>query len=124
MTETKKTTVFTNGPEDENQYTLVSNVVLDKTYLSHKALGLWVKMLCKPDDWKSSIQKMTTQCPDGFAGTRSAIQELMKHGLVVRVNIRPKGRMGTSRTRYIASEVPMSEEEKKIAMCIEATCGS
>jgi len=63
--------------------------------LSFKAMGLLSLMLSLPDNWKYSLQGLTSLAKDGVDSVRGGIKELEEHGYVVRSQTRnPDGTLG------------------------------
>lgn len=72
----------------QKNFTVMSNHHLQNINLSLKAVGLLSKLLSLPDDWKISIRGMAAVCKDGYDSIRTAFQELIREGYVIRRQMR------------------------------------
>jgi hypothetical protein len=83
---------------------VTASTVCDKD-LSHKALGLLVRILQKPDNWVAQEAQIAAEYPkDGTAAVRSALNELKKRGYIVRE--RHHGEGGLFRWEQVVYESP------------------
>lgn len=96
----------------QRNFTVMSNHHLQNINLSLKAVGLLSKLLSLPDDWEISIRGMAAVCKDGYDSIRTAFQELIREGYVIRRQMRDSlGKL--SGMEYIIRESPdvrISEE--------------
>ena len=67
-----------------SNYTVISNNVFKDQNLSLKAKGLLTTILSLPDNWKYSIEGLTSLCSDGRGSVTSAINELIEAGYITR----------------------------------------
>lgn len=89
----------------QKNFTVMSNHHLQNINLSLKAVGLLSKLLSLPDDWKISIRGMAAVCKDGYDSIRTAFQELIREGYVIRRQMRDSlGKL--SGMEYIIRESP------------------
>ena len=89
----------------QRNFTVMSNHHLQNIDLSLKAVGLLSKLLSLPDDWKISIRGMAAVCKDGYDSIRTAFQELIREGYVIRRQMRDSlGKL--SGMEYIIRESP------------------
>lgn len=65
-------------------YTVMSNHHFQNENLSLRAMGLLSYMLSKPDNWSFSIEGIASKCKDGKESVRSAVNELVDNGYIVR----------------------------------------
>lgn len=66
-----------------HQYTRVCNSLLDDDRLSHKTVGILVRLLRRKQDWRINPEWLTRQYPKGKGGVtavRSALAEAKKYG--------------------------------------------
>lgn len=78
----------------DSNYTVVSNNILNSK-LSLKAIGLYLYMVSKPDDWEFSVRGMAAQLKDGESSVRSALAELENALFLHRERVRDeKGKLG------------------------------
>ena len=81
--------------EKTRDYTVMSNHHLRNTELSLKAKGLLSLMLSLPDGWDYTTKGLARICKDGVDSICAGVQELEKHGYVIRERIRlPNGQLG------------------------------
>jgi len=93
--------------EKETNFTHLENKLLQNSNLSLKARGLLAYMLSLPEDWNYSIAGLSSKCKEGKSSIRSAIDELISEGYVVRHLIRTEKGV-ISGYEYIVYEVPRS----------------
>lgn len=65
-------------------YTCIDNQVFKDHSLSMKAKGLLTQIYSLPDDWEYSVTGLATLFYDGKEAVNNALQELIKHGYIVR----------------------------------------
>lgn len=95
--------------EKIQDYTTLSNRLLDDENLSFKAVGLLTFMLRLPDDWDFTLEWLAKKHKDGLSSIRSAMQELEAAGYVTRGD-QKRGEGGTFRgSDYIVREDPDRE---------------
>lgn len=81
--------------KEKNPFVMIDKTSLKDERLSWKAKGLLAYLLSLPDDWKIYEAEITGHSTDGIKSTRSGIQELIKYGYIVRVQLRgEKGKFG------------------------------
>lgn len=98
--------------EKSNRFTQIENEVIQNPALSLKAKGLLVYMLSVPGDWDYSITGLSAVCKEGKAAIRSAIEELMEAGHIVRRIARSED--GTiSGYEYTVYECPRPSSENR-----------
>lgn len=68
----------------DSNFTVMSNVHLQDTRLSLKAVGLLSKLLSLKDDWKYSVEGLTQICKEGKDAITAALKELEACGYLVR----------------------------------------
>lgn len=94
----------------EAGYTIVNNAVFFDYSLSLRSIGLLVKMLSLPDDWKFSINGLSKICADGPTSVRVSLNDLEEHGYLVRARERKEnGQMGGA--VYMVFDEPVDFEE-------------
>lgn len=97
--------------EKTRDYTVMSNHHLRNTELSLKAKGLLSLMLSLPDGWDYTTKGLARICKDGVDSICAGVQELEKHGYVIRERIRlPNGQLGA--IEYTILEQPRPPEPK------------
>ncbi|MCD5419163.1 replication protein [Rhodococcus pyridinivorans] len=90
------------GPRMADNFTILSNAVLDDDRLSFRARGLLVWLLAKPADWHIRSESIARHSPkEGRDAVRSAMRELVDVGyLVVEKFQDERGRWITVQTIY------------------------
>ena len=97
--------------EKTRDYTVMSNHHLRNTELSLKAKGLLSLMLSLPEDWDYTTKGLARICKDGVDSICAGVQELEKHGYVIRERVRlPNGQL--SAIEYTILEQPRPPEPK------------
>ena len=91
--------------EKNKNYTVMSNVHLDDSRLSLRAIGLLSRMLRQPDDWDYSVRGLAAMCKEGRDAVAAVLNELIEVGYVVRRQIhKENGVFGG--VEYIVYETP------------------
>lgn len=68
----------------KQSFTKVHNSVIEDNKLSFKALGLYLYLRSKPNDWKFTEDTISKHHKDGVTSVRSAIKELETAGYLKR----------------------------------------
>ena len=96
--------------KNEN-YTVMSNHHFQNKEFSLKSMGLLSLMLSLSPTWDYSLKGFAVICQDGLNSVRSGMNELEKHGYVVRRRLRDEyGRLAD--TEYNIYEVPPNQKIK------------
>jgi hypothetical protein len=82
--------------EDRERFTRIDNNTLEDRHLSLRARGLLAYLLSKPPGWNVVLNHLVRISPDGKKAVRAAVDELEKHGYLVRngQQIVERGRFG------------------------------
>ncbi len=90
----------------------MSNHHLRNKSLSLKAKGLLSLMLSLPEDWDYTTKGLARICKDGVDSICAGVQELEKHGYVIRERVRnSNGQLGA--IEYTILEQPRPPEREK-----------
>ena len=96
--------------EKNRNFTIMSNYHLRDKNLSNKSRGLLSTMLSLPDDWDYTVEGLASICKDGKGSISTQLNELEKHGYLVRTQTRDaRGRIRD--TEYTIYELPPSLSE-------------
>ena len=96
--------------DKSRDFTVVANCVFKDRSLSAKAKGILVEMLSLPESWDYTLKGLTTLFSDGIDSIRQGINELEKHGCIVRERKRDaRGRLGGM--GYVIYETPHVVQE-------------
>lgn len=96
--------------DKSRDFTVVANCVFKDRTLSAKAKGILVEMLSLPENWDYTLKGLTTLFSDGIDSIRQGINELEKHGYIVRERKRDaRGRLGGM--EYVIYETPHVVQE-------------
>ena len=96
--------------DKSRDFTVVANCVFKDRSLSAKAKGILVEMLSLPESWDYMLKGLTTLFSDGIDSIRQGINELEKHGYIVRERKRDaRGRLGGM--EYVIYETPHVVQE-------------
>ncbi len=85
-------TIFRVTKDRENPFAMIDRRVLENPDLSWKAKGLLGYLLSRPDNWTIYMGDLVKRSTDGEHSTRSAVDELIATGHIVRKVEREKGR--------------------------------
>jgi hypothetical protein len=100
----------------ENPYVQLNKEALWNPGLSLGAVGLWARCMSRPDNWTFRVKELAAKCMEGKDAIYSKINELIKAGYVVRLDVTDhKGGRGNLRGKvfeYIFLEIPLSPEER------------
>lgn len=84
--------IIENRDEFDNWAKTVSQATILDARLSHSALGLWLRLISKPKNWKISIAGLIAQFPkDKKDSLKSDLKELIKYRYLQRI---PQPRVG------------------------------
>ena len=105
--------------DKSRDFTVVANCVFKDRSLSAKAKGILVEMLSLPESWDYTLKGLTTLFSDGIDSIRQGINELEKHGYIVRERKRDaRGRLGGM--EYVIYETPhIDREEDQTSQSVE-----
>ena len=96
--------------DKSRDFTVVANCIFKDRSLSAKAKGILVEMLSLPESWDYTLKGLTTLFSDGIDSIRQGINELEKHGYIVRERKRDaRGRLGGM--EYVIYETPHMVQE-------------
>ena len=92
----------------KDHFTIIDNVSLQDPNISNKALGLLVRMLAFPDDWKFYEADLVKRCnKDGREAIHNQMLELQRLGYVTKIHHRDKnGKF--AKTDLVVHEQPVS----------------
>ena len=68
----------------KTDFSVIDNHVFKDKELTLKAKGLLTTILSLPEDWKYSIEGLTSLCADGTTSVTSALNELIDRGYIIR----------------------------------------
>lgn len=77
-------TIFRRAKDRENPYAMIDRQALENPATSWKAKGLLAYLLSRPDDWQVILADLVKRSTDGEHATRSAVNELIEQGHLVR----------------------------------------
>lgn len=98
----------------ERDYTVLDNTFLRDDKLSWKAKGVFSYILSLPEDWKIYMGELEKHATDGKDSLRSAINELVEAGYIVKAELKDKGKFaGYS---YTIIENPVNRIGKTVAV--------
>jgi hypothetical protein len=107
----KNQTIFRTTKDRNNPYVMINKIGLEDTRLSWKARGILAYLLSKPDNWQIKLEHLEKQAPDGKTSLRSGIDELKKHGYLIRVAIRENKKIKA--WEFWVNETPISNPVEK-----------
>lgn len=80
----------------KNHYTVIDNTILEDTSITWKAKGLFAYLWSQSDNWNFYEKEVVKHSADGISGLRSGLNELEKHGYLLRKRRREKGQVKES----------------------------
>ena len=95
--------------EKRSDFTIVRNGLLRDKTMSLKAKGLLITMLSKPDGWDYTLNGLQTILLEGRDAIASGLNELERHGYLVRRKTRDRFGRFTD-VEYIIYEYPVTSE--------------
>ena len=95
--------------EKRNDFTIVRNGLLRDKTMTLKAKGLLITMLSKPDGWDYTLNGLQTILFEGRDAIASGLNELERHGYLVRRKTRDRFGRFTD-VEYIIYEYPVTHE--------------
>lgn len=98
----------------ENPYVMVNKAIVNDPRLSLKALGLWIKCMSKPDNWKFHVSALVKELKEGKTAIYSALDELIEAGYCIRGQRRATEDGRFESVEYVMYEFPATEEDKQI----------
>ena len=107
--------------DKSRDFTVVANCVFKDRSLSAKAKGILVEMLSLPENWDYTLKGLTSLFTDGIDSIRQGINELEKHGYIVRERKRDaRGRLGGM--EYVIYETPhiVQEDSQSVENLIDS----
>ena len=98
--------------EKTTDFTVMSNHHLRNAELSLKAKGLLSLMLSLPENWDYTTKGLAAICKDGVDSICAGVQELERHGYVIRSRVRnANGQLGA--IEYTILEQPRQPKPEK-----------
>jgi len=100
LTHARSTGGIRRGPRRADNFTVLSNAVLNDERLSFRARGVLMWLLSKPLDWSVRSEAIAGQSPrEGREAIRTAMRELAELGYLVREKVQDeRGRWSTIQT--------------------------
>lgn len=102
---------FRRPKDHDHPFSLIPNNVIEDDSLSWKAKGLLAFLLSKSDDWEIYQEQLAKCSTDGRHATRTAIDELVDAGYIVRSQRRDESGQFDD-FEYIVYEEPVPPEER------------
>lgn len=68
------------SPRLQRDFTVISNAVCLDSRLSMRALGLLVRLLCRPDNWRTNSETLAREFDVGREQMRATLNELVEAG--------------------------------------------
>ncbi|MFF0816665.1 replication protein [Rhodococcus sp. NPDC003318] len=101
------------GPRRADNFTILTNSVINDARLSYHARGILIWLLSKPADWSTRSQAIADASPNGRESVRSGMRELQKLGYLVTEKVRDP-RTGQIRTVQTVYEEPVDVAESQV----------
>ncbi|MBA4544589.1 hypothetical protein H1164_17315 [Thermoactinomyces daqus] len=99
-------TIIRKRKNKDNPYVTINKTVFEnQPEISLEAKGLMGIFLCKPDNWKIIMEEIINESKNGRDAHYKALKELRKHGFVVLIEFRIKGKV--AQKEYVVCEDPV-----------------
>lgn len=76
---------------NRGNYSIVGNSICRNPEISSRAVGIYFRVMCLPNDWDFTIRGLVSITKEGETAIRQAIRELVKHGYCQISRVRHKG---------------------------------
>lgn len=90
-------------------FSIIDNAISRDSRVKLKERGLWMTVMCLPDDWDFTIKGIIRVIPDGRDIVRSCVRKLIRLGYCTRRVVRKEGRFNG----YIYTFLERSPEPEK-----------
>lgn len=99
----------------ENPYVMLNKKSIWDLNLSLEAVGLWTRLMSRPDDWEIRISELINSCKEGKDKIHKIINELIKNKYIYRHQERVSGKRKNqfSKVVYYIFETQATDEEIK-----------
>ena len=97
-------TIFRIQKNADNPFVMIDKRIFTDQKLSYRAKGILGYLLSRPDNWVVNMVDVANQSTEGRDAVVTAVNELMKHGYVERIEHRENGRFKSY--EYLVYEVP------------------
>lgn len=97
-------TIFRIQKNTDNPFVMIDKRIFTDKKLSYRAKGILGYLLSRPDNWVVNMVDVANQSTEGRDAVVTAVNELMKHGYVERIEHRENGRFKSY--EYLVYEVP------------------
>ena len=91
-------------------FTVLDNTLFKDDSLSWKAKGLLAYLLHLPNDWQIYLEDLKNRSTDGKESTRTAINELIEKGYILRIRVHENGKF--KRYDYTVFEKPTFQKSE------------
>lgn len=100
----------------QNPYVMINRSSLWDDNLSLEAIGLWARLLSRPDDWTIHADELARKCKLNPRTIHKYLNELIDHGYCFRMQARVEGRrQGVfADVEYVVFETKQTPEELKL----------
>ena len=99
-------TIFRIQKNADNPFVMIDKRIFTDKKLSYRAKGVLGYLLSRPDNWLVNMVDVANQSTEGRDAVITAVNELMKHGYIERIEHRENGRFKSY--EYLVYEVPKS----------------
>lgn len=97
----------------ENPYAQINKKALWDKDLSLEAVGLWARLLSRPDDWRVSVTELSKSCGCSVKKIYRILNELVDHGYACRFQAKEEeGKFAPFETIVFETKKPKQQIEK------------
>lgn len=103
----------------ENPYVIINKKALWDKNLSLEAVGLWARLLSRPDNWQIDVLELCRSCDCGETKMYRLVNELIDNGYAYRYQLKGRGSKFTG-CEYVIFETKKTLEEIQIILPLHA----
>lgn len=96
--------------DSKNPYVMLNKQSLWDPDLSLEALGLWARLISRPDNWEIHAKELATSCALNIRHIWRLLNELIDGGYCKRIQEMPQGQKGFSQVVYEVYEVKQEKD--------------
>lgn len=107
----------------ENPYVVINKEALWDQGLSLEAVGLWARLLSRPDNWHINVIELSRSCKTSKYRIYQVLKELIEGGYALRIQKMAKtmsGKKVKQPVEYVVFEFKVNEEFKKSFLLLDS----
>lgn len=108
---------ITRSPRKQRDFTIISNSVCLDQRLTMRALGVLVRLLSRPDNWRTNSEGLAAEFGVGRDAVRGALHELQKAGYI-RMH-KSQNAAGHWSSSWLVFDEPVTDDEASADGCAD-----